>query len=350
MALNIPNVMAPDEAFLKSMHEGGNMFSRLMQPMLDREHQRQAAEQFKQQMDLRKAQFARAGANSDIQRRILEEQLLGLKQRNDPMHEIKQLQMMQQMFGGGNPANNMQQQSPQQEMGEGLGMFNPEGLQEAQAMPQQMPQEMPTLGNGINMDAIKNSPIMRGYFKKHFGFDPAAQAPQTPEEKNAAALDLFKQKEAIKAKKEEKLPAAVKTLHENIIHLSPKAIDAIQNIMDKPSPFEPWGLGFIKSGQKAAHNKAVTAAAENYSKAKGWPNNTGSIEKAESILQRGKFETDHDYRNRLREYQDELRAGIKSSNEFLHPNKINTMQENQQSQPNIVEYKRVNGKLVPVQG
>lgn len=340
MALNIPNVMAPDEAFLKSMHEGGNMFSRLMHPMLDREHQRQAAEQFKEQMALRKAQFSRSGANSDIQRKILEEQLLGLKQRNDPMHEIKQLQMMQQMFGGENPQMN-QEPMPTQEMGQGLGMFNPEGFQEAQTMPQQ--QNAPH--NGINMEAIKNSPIMRGYFKKHFGFDPMARSPQTPEEKNAAALELFKQKEAIKNEKEEKLPAAVKTLHENIIHLSPKAIDAIQNIIDKPSPFEPWGLGMIKSGQKAAHNKAVTAAAENYSKAKGWPNTKGSIEKAESILQRGKFESDYDYRNRLREYQEELKQGIHSSNEFLHPNKAMANENNE----HIIEYHRINGKLVPVE-
>ena len=142
------------------------------------------------------------------------------------------------------------------------------------------------------------------------------------------------------------MPAAIKTLHENIIHLSPKADAAIEHIINMPSPLEPYGLGFIKSGQKAAHNKAVTAAAENYSKAKGWPNTKGSIEKAESILQRGEYETDYDYRKRLKEYQQELMQGIKMSNDFLHPNKEQVEIE-PISDGNIVEYVRINGKLVP---
>jgi hypothetical protein len=90
---------------------------------------------------------------------------------------MQQLQAMQNMFGGGNPQQAMQQEPqmppPSQEMGEGMGMYSPEGMQEAQQVPQQpVPQQAPQ--GGINMEAIKNSPIMRGYFKKHFGIDPGA--------------------------------------------------------------------------------------------------------------------------------------------------------------------------------
>ena len=122
-------------------------------------------------------------------------------------------------------------------------------------------------------------------------------------------------------------------MHENIIQLSPKAHKAIQHLIDIPSPFEPWGMGAFYSGQKAAHKKAVLAAAENYAKAKGWPNTKGSIEKASEILERGNYESDFDYRKRLREYQDELNEGVQNSSEFLHPGKQVSKIENKSNDP-----------------
>lgn len=347
MALNIPNTKPFGESLLQGIETGGNLYSRIMQPIISREEmenrkklqEAQLAQQMKVHMDdlaLRRAAEAR------------------LRQAADPMHDIQQFQALQNMMrGNGVPASSNQQQSPMptQESGEGMGMFSPEGMASAQQqVASQQQTQAPNPGSntsGVDLELMKQNPMLRGWFKHKFGYDPLAQAPQTPEEKQASALDLFKQKEQYKAAQEQKLPGAIKTLHENIIHLSPKAIDAVQHIIDIPSPFEPWGLGAVQAGQKAAHNKAVTAAAENYAKAKGWPNTKGSIEKAESILQRGKFETDFDYRKRLREYQDELRAGIMSSNQFLHPNK-----EVSEIKPenNVIEYVRINGKLVPKNG
>lgn len=180
---------------------------------------------------------------------------------------------------------------------------------------------------GIDKELYTKYPALRAWYKKHNKMDPLAAIPQTPEEKQAAIFDTFKKKEEYKAQQEQKLPAAIKTLHENIIHLSPKANKAIQHIIDIPSPFEPWGMGAIQSGQKAAHNKAVTAAAENYAKAKGWPNTRGSIDKAESILQRGNFETDYDYHKRLGELQDELDEGVKVLMNFCIQIKNHQIQE-----------------------
>ncbi len=214
-----------------------------------------------------------------------------------------------------------------------------------QQQEQQMNQQKGVIGNNPLLNKLMQNPMMRGWFKHKFGYDPLAPVAQTPEQKKADQLDLFKEKEEYKAQQEAKLPAAIKTLHENIIHLSPKAIDAIQHIIDIPSPFEPWGFGAIKSGQKAAHKKLVTAAAENYAKAKGWPNTRGSIDKAESILERGNFETDFDYHKRLYELQNELKSGIESSNKFLHPNKKKSESDN-----NVVEYERIGGKLVRKKG
>tara|TARA_R110000868_G_scaffold161317_1_gene391496 strand:+ start:2096 stop:3040 length:945 start_codon:yes stop_codon:yes gene_type:complete len=271
MALNIPMPGQPGTSFLEGIGAGSDMFSKMMQPEIQR---RQMAQQLMEHKD-----------NLGIQ----QQQQARLQQQFNQSQDDRA--MLDQMMNGGG----QEQAGGMQTQGNG------------QVMP-----------DGLNMSAIQNSPMLRGMFKTRFGFDPAAQ---TPEQKQALDIDTFQKKEDIKAAQELKLPAAVKTLHENIIQLSPKAIEAIDHIMDIPSPFDPWGLGAIKSGQKAAHTKGVTAAAENYVKAKGWPNTKGSIDKAESILARGNFETDYDYRQRLEGYNSELREGIQRSNNFLYPNK-----------------------------
>lgn len=142
MATGIPLPGERGEALLRGIDTGSSMFSRMMQPVLEREKQKQAEEHFKQQMAMRQAEFARSGANSGIQRQILEQQLATLKNNNDPMHKIKEFQMMQNMLGGNT--------SSQGEM---------------------------------NFEAMQKNPMLRGFFKQQFGFDPLAEAPQTPAQK-----------------------------------------------------------------------------------------------------------------------------------------------------------------------
>ena len=197
MSTRIPLPGNMIDTLMKGVDTGSTMYSRAMQPILDREHQKQAEEHFKQQMALRKAAFARSGANSDIQRQILEQQLLGLTHKNDPMYELKQFAALQNMLtGGGMPGQEPQQPAPTQEMGEGMGMFSPEGMADAQAQPVAPPQG--GQGGPINLEAFKQNPLLRGFFKHKFGIDPVAPAAQTPEDKQAMALDLFKQKEELK--------------------------------------------------------------------------------------------------------------------------------------------------------
>ena len=349
------------EAFNKSLG-----FDNLMQQILGRnqlkqktEHEKAAMAQlerhFQAQLGLSKAAAGRAGlASSDAHKLAM--------MKMDPNREVDQIQRLLALANG-NQSTNTQEPAPQNndllhQKLQSMGMFGQqheihqgEGMipmqEQEQEQTPQYPVEEP-MANTAPANQGSGKPnlmqmIVGGMLKKHMGVNPFAPQPQTPQEKEDIALDLFKKKEAIKSEKEEKMPAAVRTLHENIIHLSPKAVDAIQHLIDIPSPFEPPGLGFIYSGQKAAHSKAVKAAAENYAKAKGWPNTKGSIHEVMDILDRGTYETDFDYRNRLRGYQDELNNGVKSSNQFLHPNKKN------ETHPvgDVIEYVRVNGKLVP---
>lgn len=167
MALGIPLPGQPGDALLKGINTGGALYSRIMQPILEREKQKQAEEHFKQQMALRLKQFARSGQNSDLQRSILEQQLQGLRNKNDPNYEINQLKNVASMFRKPGGAQGME--APQELTGQGMGAFSPEGLEGAQ----QQAQAQGNQGDmGIDLEMLKNNPILRGYFKKKFGYDP----------------------------------------------------------------------------------------------------------------------------------------------------------------------------------
>lgn len=84
MALNIPNTDLPGTSFLKGVDTGSSMFSRLIQPVLERERQKQQAEQFAQKLALSKQAAARAGANSGLQMELLKQKIMALKDKNDP--------------------------------------------------------------------------------------------------------------------------------------------------------------------------------------------------------------------------------------------------------------------------
>jgi hypothetical protein len=257
MSTRIPLPGNMIDTLMKGLDTGSTLYSRAVQPILDREHQKQAEDHFKQQMALKKAAFARAGANSDIQRQLLEQQLLGLQHKNDPMYEFNQFKALQDMItgggmGGGQAPGAPQQPAPTQEMGEGMGMFSPQGMQEAQ---QQAPvnaiAEQPTAGaggnGGMNFDMLRQNPMLRGFFKHKFGFDPLAPAPETPDQKRAADLqskmDLENLKTDNKAKaiEQKELVAVKKDLP--TLEKSLKGVDELMRIA-KQNP-EMFGHGFM---------------------------------------------------------------------------------------------------------
>lgn len=137
------------------------------------------------------------------------------------------------------------------------------------------------------------------------------------------------------------LTNAVKTQQQNIITNVPKAVRLIDSIISKPSPIELPGY---RKGARKAHDALVKEAAETYAKAKGWPNTISSIHDAEQILGRGMMESDSDYRERLVELQNELNRNVEDANNTLYPNK-----KGSQSNSGVIEYVRVNGRLVPKQ-
>lgn len=135
------------------------------------------------------------------------------------------------------------------------------------------------------------------------------------------------------------LTNAMKTQQQNIITNVPKVNRMIDSLVSKRSPmrFSPDRAG------AAVHNALVKEAAETYAKAKGWPNTNESIKAAAEILDRGNFESDVDYRKRLKELKKELDRNTVEAQSTLYPNRKTAA-----SDVGAIEYIRdASGRLVP---
>ena len=333
MVLGIPLPGDMADTLRKGVDTGSSMFARLMQPILDREHQKQLEEHFQEQLKLQKAAATRAGANSGIQRQILEQQLLGLQHKNDPNYEFNQFKALQDMITGGDQGGGMQQQpqmpQPTQEMGEGMGIFSPEGMQEAQQPEQQAIQASPQGEPGMNFDALRQNPMLRGFFKHKFGFDPLAAVPQTPEDKQAAALDLFKQKEQIKASNKtgsgETLTAPIKTKYQNVIGGVTSARPILKKLIEETKkgniPGQMIGSLFKRDAQ-ASYKGEVSTLLDGVRNAYTIPNTDSGTAKAEDKVLRKNGESDANYAKRLEGILDQMDAREKDARIKLNAGNI----------------------------
>ncbi len=291
-----------------------------------------------QEMKLREMEFARGGQNADLQRTLMEQQVQGLQNTNEESNFIKNM-----LFGG-------QANMP------GQGMSSPATQSTTQAMDILPPQEAPNLQappknlslrpanqvgpqsvNGVtapqgpNLEALKNSPWGRMIAKKHFGFDPAAPAPETPEQKQAAALELFKQKEAIKnaAKGGGDKPT------NTILTEAQRGLRGIKGIMpildnlinDKNLP----GIFTISPGKIAKYDSKTAGAIDTLVSAQSLPKIAESIELAKKQLMRKPAETVYDYQQRLKELKQHLLTIKKDYDDTINSNKVNTDNDDEAS-------------------
>lgn len=250
MVFGLPTPVSSMDAFQK----GFGFDAGLMKEILARKQLSQQMKIHEDDLAMRKAAAARAGANSDLNRMILQERLKSLHNQNDPMYKINTLKQMMAAFGGGEkklpteqesyipsiggmgdtsqpmPSLNLESSIPsapnmpsisyspdsfipsyndptvtqQEDKPQQLESFIQQALSQnnAPAIPQMneqavSPYEASQSGQGgLDMETIKNSPILRGWFKKKFGFDPGAPTPQTPEEKLNNQIRLHQENRA----------------------------------------------------------------------------------------------------------------------------------------------------------
>jgi len=171
----------PGKSLLQGIDTGSTLMSRIMQPILERERLKQAQDQFQQELALRKAQFARSGANLDLQRQIMQQNLLSLEHGNDPMYDYNKYKHIQDLLTGGDNSS-------------GTAGIDA-GIGASQSVNNMAP-ESSNKNSNANLELMRNNPLLRGFFKKTFGVDPLQQ---TPEEKQQADVSKATSIEQAKA-------------------------------------------------------------------------------------------------------------------------------------------------------
>lgn len=164
----------PINTFMKGIGTGSDMFSKLMQPILQRENM---ARQWKEHQDnLANQQQAQARLQ---------------KQFEQQQQDRAMLNSMLGLDGSPGAGQGSPSTSPTMGYGEGAGMFSPGGLIRQQ-------QSTSSAKPKIDMEMIINSPFGRAAFKKIYGIDPASETPaekesreiRTTEEKEQKKLDV----------------------------------------------------------------------------------------------------------------------------------------------------------------
>lgn len=321
MPVNIPNIGTNLDALMGGIKTGSGMFANLMHPILEREKQKQLEEHFQEQLKLSKAAAGRAAqAAADAHRKM------------DPMYGIQQYQALENWIRS-NAAKKIGYQEqvnmPTQEIGQGQGVFTPEGLQEAQ---QQLAVSTPSgsqSGGGLDMELLKAHPMLRGFAKQFLKFDPLASVPQTPEDKQAMALDLFKQKEQIKAANKtgsgETLTAPIKTKYQNVIGGVTSARPILKKLIAETKkgniPGQAIGALFKRDAQ-ANYKGEISTLLDGVRNAYTIPNTDSGTAKAEDKVLRKSGESDANYAKRLESILNQMDSREKDARTKLNAGNI----------------------------
>lgn len=337
MALNIPMPELPGSGFLKGIDTGSSMFSRMIQPILEREKQTQLERHFQEQLKLSKAAAARAGANSDLRRALLEQQLLAAQHSNDPMYEFNQFKNLMGMMGGGGQGGGQLPQAPMQEMGEGMGMFSPEGLSQIQS---QAPEAAPDAGMGMDFSALKNNPMLRGFFKKKFGFDPLAQTDDDKRlQKMQDQMALINYRNQIKNTADLTKPTS-KTISANqsVVTAANNIIPQIESLAKMDIPGQ---LVNMSPNLQRSYVAKANAIADGLMAAFGWPKTNEALEMAKEMVKKGTFETNSNYVKRLEGLVEEIKQRRTQAEGVLKSSKVESAADTNAS--NMLTYDPTSG-------
>jgi hypothetical protein len=304
---------------------------------------------------------------------MLEQQLLALKHKNDPEWEWNQFN---KLFGGNETANQGTSAPGDQypdlhKMFSGQGMFPsneqanediPENVDlsggqgiysspivpnnEAQLIHEQQAASVGARPGQHLLDVLRADPIKRAYFKHKYKFDPLAVEKQTPEEKNADALNLFKQKENIKAASKSGDTATDKILTQN--QQAVQAIDTVIPMIDEliNNPDKIYGPFDYSPSKRAAYNAKTGGMIDMLVAAQSLPQVKESVNLVEDQIRRGTGESKAAYKERLKDFKKDLLARKNKSVKVVNSKKVDTTSVIPEETKTIdgVKYEKINGE------
>jgi hypothetical protein len=178
-------------------------------------------------------------------------------------------------------------------------------------------------GMMMNFESLKQNPMLRGFFKKKFGFDPLAPSSQTQEEKDAAALNLFKKKEDIKAANKSGETATNKVLTQS--QQAVQAIDTVIPMIDEfiNNPSLVYGATDISPSKKAAYNAKTGGMIDMLVAAQSLPQVKESVNLVEQQIRRGTGESTDAYIKRLKDFKKDLLSRRVKASSVVNSKKVN---------------------------
>lgn len=363
MATRIPLPGNMIDTLMRGVNTGSNMYSGIMNPILNRENQqisrdkqKQLEEHFQEQLKLSKSAAARNAQLFPFRLQEMQDKHAAAQFKRNMMNQLMGVESGGGAMGGGmggGMGGSMPEatQMPTEEAGQGQGVFTPEGLAQAQqalSAPQATaPQGGSPQGVGANnplLQKLMQNPMMRGWFKHEFGYDPLAPTAQTPEDKQAMALDLFRQKEELKKQnKGGAIPTnAVLTQNQQAV----QGIDTVVPMLDEllESKNIP-GIMDFSPGKKAAYNAKTSSMIDTLIAAQSLPKVQASIDLVEEQIRRKAGETVKDYKNRLQDLRDDLIKRRGRSKALLENRQVNTGEMPAQEKTlGGVKYRKIDGE------
>ena len=322
--LNIPLPMRPGQQLEAGFNSINDIINRTRTEALKRKQMQDAAKQWEQQFGLQKEAAGRAAALQPLQKMLLMQKIQQAQRANDPNAFANDIESVMNHFGGGHggqqqgggqqpnmPMPGQPQQQPAVGMGQGMFAAPGQPVEQQQApMQQQQPQKQDPFARITQDPRLVNNPVLQnivgGMFKKELGVNPFEKAAQTPEEKKAAELDLFKQKEQIKQANKigsgETLTAPIKTKYQNVIGGVTSARPILQKLIAETKkgniPGQMIGLLFKRDAQ-ANYKGEISTLLDGVRNAYTIPNTDSGTAKAEDKVLRKPGESDANYAKRL---------------------------------------------------
>ena len=306
MAMGIPLPGQPGDALNQGLNTGSSMFARIMQPILARENAQRQWKQHLGNLAVSQAAGGRANQLLPFQLQAMQDAHEASQFARDPAAQMNMIKQMMSAAGGQGMTGSQPQPGGMNygsEGGDSPNTYVPPNNGDVSpgqaAIEAQQRASAPSLA-GIDVNNM--NPLQMAVAKKFFPhmFD------QTPDQKTAQQLDLFKQKESIKQATKtgsgETLTAPIKTKYQNVIGGVTSARPIINKLIEETKkgkiPGQMIGSLFKRDAQ-ANYKGEISTLLDGIRNAYTIPNTDSGTAKAEDKVLRKSGESDANYAKRL---------------------------------------------------
>lgn len=335
MAINLPNVSTPGQSFQQGFKSVNDLFDKIRQHQFERQKLQEAVKQHADLIKFKMLAEKRANEDSARKQGLYGERLKKLK------HENADDEYFDNAIGGGNessmPNEGMRHEGATSQT-EGInnrntGILNGQhdvdmnGNPVGGGEPQQPEEnvrgaqsESPVMK--MIKDRARKDPKFRALYTKKYKVDPLAALPETSEEKEKNALDLFKKKASITSanKGGDNPTEAVLTQNQQAIQGITTVIPMLDELIAHPD--KVYGRWDFNPSKKATYNAKTSGMIDTLVAAQSLPKVQASIDLVEEQIKRQSGESTDNYIKRIKDLREDLVSRLGKSQNLVRTRKV----------------------------